>query len=275
MPLKLLTITDLQSLLPPRPRAANKSDFGHVLVIGGAPGMSGAARMAGEAAARVGAGLTSIATRPEHAALLSVGRPELMSHGIADAQALQPLLSRATVIVLGPGLGQSPWARELWQTALQTSLPVVIDADALNLLAEQPLQRGNWVLTPHPGEAARLLQSTTDAIQADRLAAVQALQARFTGVAILKGAGTLVASGDAHVGLCEASNPGMASGGMGDVLSGVIGGLIAQGLSLREAAELGVCLHAAAGDQAARVLGERGLLALDLMPYLQQWVNRC
>lgn len=259
--------------LPPRPRSAHKGHFGHVLVVGGDHGYSGATRMAAEAAARVGAGLISVATRTDHAALMNLARPELMCHGVESRAELEPLLERATVVAIGPGLGRSAWARELFDAVLATELPLVVDADGLNLLAEHPLQRENWVLTPHPGEAARLLGTPTGEIQADRYAAVHELQARYGGAIVLKGSGTLIAGGDGPPSVCTAGNPGMASGGMGDVLTGVIAGLLAQKLGLTEAATLGVQLHAAAGDEAA-LDGERGLLATDLMPALRRGVNR-
>lgn len=256
-----------------RLRNTHKGDYGRVLVIGGDHGMPGAVRLAAEAAARVGAGLVSIATRRAHAAVLSTQRPELLCYGVEQSAELRPLLSAAQVIVIGPGLGQSAWARELLSAILETTLPCVVDADALNLLAAQPVARDSWVLTPHPGEAARLLGGGATDIQADRFRAAQELQLRYGGVCVLKGAGTLVASGDGPVGVCTAGNPGMASAGMGDVLSGVIAGLLAQGLALRDAARLGVWLHAEAGDSAAHA-GMRGLLAGDLMPHLRTLVNQ-
>ena len=259
--------------LPPRSRNAHKGHFGHVLVIGGDLGYGGAARLAAEAAARVGAGLVSIATRPEHAALLNLGRPELMCRGVSHAHDLAPLLARASVIAVGPGLGQGDWGKELFGAALACGLPLVVDADALNLLARAPLRRDDWVLTPHPGEAGRLLQLTSAQIQADRFAAAAALRARFGGVVVLKGAGTLIQNGDAPPLVCAQGNPGMATGGMGDVLTGVIAGLLAQGLEPREAAETAARLHAMAGDRAAMEGGERGLLASDLTPYLRMGVN--
>lgn len=255
-----------------RTRSAHKGLYGHVLVVGGDHGYSGAARLAGEAAARVGAGLVSVATRPEHAPVLNLTRPELMCRGVEHPFDLEPLLEQASVVAIGPGLGRSDWTRAFWAQVIDTDLPLVVDADALNLLAETPIRRGNWVLTPHPGEAARLLGVTNAAIQRDRFAAVEALQSRYGGVAVLKGAGTLVqAEGDRPT-VCTAGNPGMASGGMGDVLTGVIAGLISQKLELPDAARLGVWLHAAAGDRAARD-GERGLLASDLMPHLRALAN--
>jgi NAD(P)H-hydrate epimerase len=183
------------------------------------------------------------------------------------------LLARATVVVIGPGLGTDRWAMGLLDAALNCPLPLVVDADALNLLASEPLPRGNWILTPHPGEAARLLGQTSAAIQADRFGAIRALQQRYGGTCVLKGAGSLVLPGTAAVpAVCMEGNPGMASGGMGDVLSGVIGGLAAQGLPLPEAACLGVVLHARAADRAAAE-GERGMLATDLLPHLRALVN--
>lgn len=267
-----ITPEQFSAFLAPRARNAHKGAFGHVLVIGGEVGMSGAARLAGEAAARVGAGLVSIATRAEHAALLSVARPELMCHPVENPNQLRPLLERAGVVAIGPGLGQGAWGRGLFAQALQSSLPLIIDADALHLLAQDPVQCEHAVLTPHPGEAARLLGMPVAEVQRDRFAAVSALQERFGGVVVLKGAGTLVAAPAHRVQLCDAGNPGMASGGMGDVLMGIIAGLIAQGLALPDAAALGVWVHATAGDRAARN-GERGLLAGDVLVQLRGVVN--
>jgi len=248
----------------PRRRTAHKGDFGHVLVIGGDHGMNGAARLAGEAALRSGAGLVSLATRQAHAASLAAACPELMCHGIETAAGLKPLLARADVVVAGPGLGRSEWAQQLLSATLESAQPLVLDADALNLLAGEPLTRADWILTPHPGEAARLLATTTAEIQADRLAAGQALQARWHGTVVLKGAGTLVCAADALPVICATGNPGMAAAGMGDVLSGITAALLAQGLSQARAAQAAVILHGAAGDRAARQ-GERGRLARDLI----------
>ncbi len=263
----------LSGLLTPRRRSAHKGHFGHVLVVGGAPGFAGAARMAAEAAARTGAGLVSLATHPEHASCLCASCPELMCHGVADAEALGSLLRRATVVAIGPGLGRGDWGRRLLEQVLASDLPLVVDADALNLLIEDARSRAHWVLTPHPGEAARLLGWTPGDIQANRFAAVRALQERFGGVSVLKGSGTLVQGGAGRpVAVCSEGNPGMASGGMGDVLTGLIAGLIAQGLELEDAAALGVSLHGAAADRAART-GERGLLATDLFAELRPLLN--
>ncbi|MFZ5605224.1 MAG: NAD(P)H-hydrate dehydratase [Pseudomonadota bacterium] len=271
----------IKEWLPPRSRLAHKGNNGHVLIVGGDAGMGGAVAMAAEAAGRVGAGLVSVVTRPEHIAPILARRPECMVTSQTD---LDPLLQKATVVVIGPGLGQQEWGQSLLRQALASSLPLVLDADGLNLLAlwqEQgdPLtRRGNGVITPHPGEAARLLRAhpayaSTAQIQRNRFDTVRALQQQYAAVAVLKGAGSLIAGTDGRVWLSNTGNPGMASGGMGDVLSGVIGGLIAQGLTLEQAAAAGVWMHGAAADKAAAQGGERGLLATDLMSWLRQWAN--
>lgn len=265
-----LTYTAIKTQWVKRLPTAHKGQFGHVLIIGGEQGMIGALQLAAQGAARVGAGKISVATRPTHANLLSLTQPEIMSHGIETEKDLLPLLNQATVIAIGPGLGQSPWAHSLFAAAIQTEKPLIIDADGLNLLAQQPTRLPQSILTPHPGEAGRLLQQSTGTIQADRFAAIEALQQRFGSVCVLKGAGTLIM--DEHISLCHGGNPGMACGGMGDVLTGVIAGLVAQGYSLGTAAQLGVCAHAQAGDQAA-VHGERGLLPSDLLTELRYVVN--
>jgi NAD(P)H-hydrate epimerase len=211
-----------------------------------------------------------VATRPQHVAALVARVPEIMPRGIDDGEDFAPMLAAADVLVVGPGLGQSSWARHLAQVCAASGKPMVLDADGLNLLAAGQLgvsHRDNWILTPHPGEAARLLQSSTAEVQADRFAAVRALQQRYGGVAVLKGNGSLIAS-DEQLLLSDYGNPGMASGGMGDVLSGVIGSLLGQGLEPLLSAGLGVCLHGAAADIAADE-GQRGLAASDLVPQLR------
>ena len=275
--LQRLQLPLLLSELPERDGDAHKGNFGHVLVIGGDLGMAGAAAMAGEAAARIGAGLTSVVTRPEHVAGIIARRPELMVTGVPSGQQLEPLLERPSVLVLGPGLGLGPWSEQMLQKADASDLPMVLDADGLNLLAEgrvlSKVLSDDWVLTPHPGEAARLLHCSVDEIQADRFAAAQALQQRYGGCALLKGAGTVIAGSDGSLALADVGNPGMASGGMGDVLSGVIGGLMAQGLSATTATQLAACLHGHAADLAVADEGQRGLLATDLLPYLRHLLN--
>lgn len=263
----------LQQALAPRPRTSHKGDFGHVLIVGGGPGMPGAVRLAGEAALRAGAGLVSVATHPAHAAMLVASRPELMSHGIESAEQLEPLLSRADVVAFGPGLGRSEWAAGLVRRLTGDECRAVWDADALNWLADAPQAAPQRIITPHPGEAARLLGCDVAAVQAGRRDALAGLRRRYGGVAVLKGAGTLVSSASGSPWLCTAGNPGMATPGMGDVLTGIIAALLAQGLAPEEAAAIGVAVHAQAGDQAART-GERGLIASDLLAELRRIVNR-
>ena len=262
----------LATLLRPRPRGAHKGDFGHVLIIGGGPGMPGAARLCGEAALRSGAGRVSVVTHPDHAALISAARPELMSHGIESKRDLTPLIENADVVAFGPGLGQSDWAQELYAIVANVDKPAVWDADALNLLAASPEMLDQRVITPHPGEAATLLGTRAADIQADRMAALAALAAKYGGVTVLKGAGSLISNASGAPFICTSGNPGMAAPGMGDVLTGVIAALIAQGLSLSLAAAAGVELHARAGDLAATA-GERGMLASDLIAALQSVSN--
>jgi len=269
---RLLGDADLAALPARRQRGSHKGDHGHVLVVGGELGMSGAALLAGSAALRTGAGMVSLATRPGHAAALTAARPELMCHGVTGAADLRPLLRRADVVAIGPGLGRDRWGTMLLGAALDSGRPLVVDADALTLLAAEPTRCDDWILTPHPGEAARLLGCDTAAVQADRLVAVADLQAAYGGVVVLKGAGSLVADGAGPAMLCRDGNPGMAAGGFGDLLTGVVAALRAQGLAPGDAARLGVLLHARAGDLAA-VEGERGMLPSDCLDPLRRLVN--
>lgn len=261
------------ALLAPRERTGHKGLYGHLLIIGGDHGMPGAARVAAEAGARVGAGLTSIATRSAHGPLLNLARPELMCYGVEDPHDIDPLIRRANALTIGTGLGQGDWGQELFKKAIESNLPMVVDADALNLLSKNPQQHQNWILTPHPGEAARLLNCSSDEIQADRFAAANELHSRYGGIIVLKGSGTLIYNGEAPTRLSTWGNPGMGSGGMGDVLAGVIGGLLAQKFPLMDAACVGVTLHGMAGDKAAEQDGERGMLAMDLVPHLRHLAN--
>jgi hydroxyethylthiazole kinase-like uncharacterized protein yjeF len=273
MQMEKLDITEFKNYLKPRPTDAHKGMYGHVLVVGGDYGYSGAIKMAAEAALRVGAGLVSVATKPDIALTLNLGRPEIMCHGINSEKKLALLLDKATVVIVGPGMGQSSWAKKLFLRILKSKKPLVVDADALNILAKRPISHAHWILTPHLGEAARLLKTTVEEIKSDRISAIKELQKKMGGVCVLKGAGSLIlAPGEVTPIQCEAGNPGMATAGMGDVLSGVIGGLAAQGFSLADAAKCGVLIHAMAGDLAASD-GERGMLATDLLPHLRRLVN--
>ncbi|HUO96485.1 MAG TPA: NAD(P)H-hydrate dehydratase [Steroidobacteraceae bacterium] len=267
---------EMRALLPRRARTAHKGVHGRVLIVGGGAGMPGAARLAGEAALRAGAGLVTVATWPAHAAALAAGRPELICLPVEKPADLNSALAAADVVAIGPGLGRSSWAEGLWRAVLATDVPLIVDADALNLLAAAPARSARWCLTPHPGEAGRLLGSSAEEVQSDRLSAVRALAARYDGVAVLKGAGTLVAAGDSAPWVCERGNPGMGAAGMGDVLTGVIAAIAAQQAdplaALGPAAAVAVLVHAQAGDLAARG-GERGILASDLIAQLPACVN--
>jgi NAD(P)H-hydrate epimerase len=267
---------EVAAALPRRARGAHKGTHGRVLVIAGGAGMPGAARLAGEAALRSGAGLVTVATWPAHAAALAIGRPELICLPVETPRDLAAALAAADVVAVGPGLGTGDWARGLLEAAFASTKPLVVDADALNGLARAPTRRATWCLTPHPGEAGRLLGTDAASVQRDRFGAVRALVGRYGGVAVLKGAGTLVAAEGGPVRLCTRGNPGMAVAGMGDVLTGVIAALAAQqatpGSDLAAAAAVGVEVHARAGDRAAR-RGERGLLASDVLIELPACVN--
>ncbi len=266
-----ITLEDVQSFLKPRPMDAHKGLFGRVLVVGGDYGMPGAVRIAAEGALRVGAGLVTVLTRSAHIAAVVSERPELLCYGTDVSLKIVPeLLAHANLVVLGSGLGQSAWSQRLFDAVFGSDLPKVIDADGLNWLARmQNLSpSSNWILTPHPGEAARMLGKQVADIQNNRSAALLALQNRYGGVIVLKGAGTLLMGPDQKSVQCLAGNPAMASAGMGDVLSGLIAGLVGQGLSLWEAAQAGVVMHATAADRVVAKRGSRGLLALDLLPEL-------
>ncbi len=268
---RLQTIDDLRPVLPRRARTAHKGDNGHLLLVGGNHGMVGAVLIAARAALRAGAGLVSVATRSGHAAALTAVQPELMARACEGCGALRALIARADVIAIGPGLGTDDWAREVWSTVLDSGKPLVIDADALNLLAADAVSLVDAILTPHPGEAAQLLGCSTATVQADRLAALQAIEQRYAATVVLKGAGSLVGGSPVPL-LCPYGNPGMAAGGMGDALTGTIAALRAQGLGAAQAAQAGVLAHAIAGDRAARD-GERGLLPSDLIAELRGVVN--
>ncbi len=277
-----LDIHTVGKYLPARRATAHKGDFGHVLLIGGDAQYGGAIMLAAEAAARAGAGLVSVITRSAHRNGLLARRPEVMVLGTEDeGYAPDGLLQRASVIVIGPGLGRSRWSRQQLQLALaaqrQRGVPLVVDADGLQLLAERreensSVARANWILTPHPGEAAALLGCSNADVQADRVQAVTRLVKLWGGYCLLKGFGSLTA-GSHSLALCSEGNAGMATGGMGDVLSGLIAGLVAQGLSLQDALNCAVCVHGEAADLAAGQFGQRGLLASDLFPFIRQLLN--
>jgi len=273
-PLRRLVFADLERALPRRARSAHKGSAGKLLLVGGGPGMPGAIRLAAEAALRAGAGLVYVATHRDSVVSVLAGRPEIICHSVTSGADLEGLIGAVDGVVLGPGLGQSVWAHRLWRRVVRADVPLVLDADGLNLLAAEPYERDGWLLTPHPGEAARLLGGVPlESVQRDRLAAVRALADRYRAIAILKGANTLVAtSRDEPAAVCDRGNPGMATGGTGDVLAGTLGALLVQTGNLELTARAGVLLHALAGDDAAKP-GERGTVAGDLLPHLRAWAN--
>lgn len=276
MPQTKHEITDVQLLLPghlpqlaARSPDAHKGQFGHLLVIGGDRGFGGAALLSTESALRSGAGMVSLATRAEHVPAALARLPEVMAVGVSSANQLMGLLEKISVIVIGPGLGDAAWGKSLLSVAANARQPQVWDADALNQLATGSVELpANCVITPHPGEAARLLGLSTAEVQADRLKVARALSQKFNAVTILKGAGSLIASPEGRVSRCDQGHPAMATAGLGDVLAGLVGALLAQGMPAYEASCLAVWLHAAAGERQGS-LG-RGLAASDLIPAIRQ-----
>ena len=267
----LLGAPQVRAAVPARRRDAHKGQGGHVFVVGGGSGMPGAARLAGEAALRVGAGRVTVACAADSAAAIAAGRPELMVRGLptepADAATpLRGLLADADVLVVGPGLGRDGWARAVLDAVLAAAKPTVVDADALHLLgtakvdAQSAPQQAPRVYTPHPGEAGRLLGLTAAAVQTDRPAALAALVARLGGVVVLKGAGTLLATSGSIPVVCDRGDPVLAAPGTGDVLAGAIAGLLAQSGDAWGATCAAVWSHARAGELAANA-ASRGVFA--------------
>lgn len=270
----LLSLGFAAEILQRRLRNTHKGNFGHVLAVGGIKGMSGAIRLCGEAALRSGAGKVTLATDPLHAGFVNLGRPELMIRSIGGGDDLGSLLNDEFTVAVGPGLGTADWSRSLLTTCLESELPLVVDADGLNLLArelrEDPVTRERWIVTPHPAEAARLLGCTVSEIQQDRIKAATDIAALLGACVVLKGCGTVVGDVSGAYAICPLGNPGMATAGSGDVLTGIIAALLGQGMSCFDAASLGVLAHAAAGDYAAASLGEMALIASDIIDALPE-----
>ena len=270
--LPVIPTNEGERALPERLPSSHKRHFGHVLIVGGNRGMGGAVLLAGEACLRTGAGLVSVITHPDHAGNLLTRRPELMVRGSADGQIDPSLFKNVDLVAIGPGLGVDDWAHELLKAACTSTKPMVVDADALNLLANGSyfLPAGS-VVTPHPGEAARLLDTSTASIESDRVGAVRKLTANTHAVGVLKGAGSLVANDGQPYAICDVAEPSLSTAGSGDVLTGVIAATYAQLRDPLRATALGVYLHALAG-QRARALGDgRGVIAGDLIDALRPW----
>ncbi len=256
--------------LKKRPADAHKGDFGHVLLVGGGQlSYAGAIILAAESCLRSGAGKISMVMNPSAIARVSTAPKEIICYAQDE---IEDLIKTATVVVLGPGLAQTEWSEKMFEAVMRQDLPIVLDADGLNILAKSKHKRKNWILTPHPKEAARLLGVSVQTIQDDRKKSIERLQQEYDGVVVLKGANTLVCATNKQTAICPHGNPGMASAGMGDILSGLIGGLLAQGLSAFSAAKLGVIVHAMAGDR-QKVFGERGMIASDLFSDMRSLLN--
>lgn len=272
VPLRRFDASQLADWLPPRRPTSHKGDHGKLVIIGGDRGTAGAIRMAGEAALRAGAGLVRVLTHKENIAPVVAARPELMVHELTT-QSIDDSLQWADVVAIGPGLGQNEWGAQALLQVWDCRKPMVWDADALNLLAINPDKRHNRVLTPHPGEAARMLNCNVAEIESDRLLSAQRLVKRYGGVVVMKGAGTVVASEAGEMAIIDAGNAGMASGGMGDVLTGIIAALSGQRLTPYDAACAGCVAHGEAADRLAARYGSRGMLATDLFSTLRRVVN--
>lgn len=269
------------SPLKKRLNTSHKGTIGRVLAVGGGKGMPGAIRLASEAALRCGAALVSVCCHKDNQWLVFNGRPELMlAPNKAKQLANSTAMKKAKVLLIGPGLGQTDWSKALFDLAIATLIDsdevasklLVLDADALALLSQTTHYCSRWILTPHPKEAARLLGCDVATIEADRFSAVQSIAKKYGGICILKGAGTLISDGNQTV-INSTGNAGMASGGMGDVLAGIVAALVLQANDNFAATCLAVYIHGAAGDIIANNGGQRGILASDLFAPLQKLVN--
>ncbi|MGO8760889.1 MAG: NAD(P)H-hydrate dehydratase [Desulfobaccales bacterium] len=286
LPLELAEAREMRALLPPRPFGSHKGTFGHLLVLAGSQGKTGAAAMTAEAALRAGAGLVTLGVPASLNDILEAKLTEAMTLPLPEAPGARALgaaawtpilefLDEKSTLALGPGLGTHPETRDLVRRLVQDlPQPMVIDADGLNNLAGAAAglknAAGPRILTPHPGEMARLIGLTIPEVQARRLDLARETAARFGVTLVLKGAQTVVAAPDGRASLNSTGNPALASGGTGDVLTGLIGGFLAQGLAPWDAARLGVYLHGLAADFFVSRHGQRGMIAGDLLSVLPQ-----
>jgi len=278
---QLLTQEFIPSLIPPRPASSHKGTFGHTGIVAGSPGKAGAPALAALGALRVGTGLVTVATpqtvmpivESKLLEVMTLALPETREHlvGIEAGPDLLHFSQDKSALAFGPGIGISSSTTDLLSELLpQLEAPCVLDADALNNLTSHlavfPNMKQLPVLTPHPGEMARLLSNTSSkSINKDRIGTARSFASTHRVILVLKGANTVIANPQGHIAICPTGNPGMASAGMGDVLTGMIAGLLAQGLTAWDAARAGVYLHGLAGDIAASTIGEPGLIASDLI----------
>ncbi len=250
----------------------HKGSNGKLLCIGGFVAMSGAIDLTSQAALRTGAGLVCVHTHPDSQADLAHVYPERMVSS-DFALLVAERLSWASVLACGPGLGRTEWGEQLYLECAAVNKPKVVDADGLYWLAQHPQPDAMRIITPHAGEAARLLNCTIAEVEQDRFNTAHRLQQIYKGVVVLKGPGSIICDGEQTY-VCQAGNPGMATGGMGDVLTGVIAALVGQGNSLFDAAWRGVLLHSCSADKEALAHGAVGMCAHDLMPHIRQLRNR-
>lgn len=269
-----------KAYLMPRPEIAQRStnthkgQFGHVYIAGGDRGMLGAILLAGSAALRSGVGMATVISLESHLDLPALHLPELMSSYFDQGLDVEAIMSPGAALVLGPGTVDNDWGRDLFNALSRQAVSRVLDAGALRQLAANPSTYTAQILTPHPGEAAALLNTTTQTIQSHRVQSAIDISNRYGGVCVLKGAGTIIADGD-KIAIADVGNPGMSSAGTGDVLSGIIGALLAQGLSPFDAAKTGVWLHGRAGDIAADKCGQHGMIASDIIDALPTAISDC
>lgn len=276
VPLEAIRVNSLAELveplaLDPRVHDSHKGQYGNLAVFGGSTGMFGAVLLAGRAAMRSGCGLTTIVSKRKHADLVAIHCPELMSLGYPAAEKVDRLLMQTDGLVIGPGLDDGNWAHQVFSVIDNYAGPIVVDAGALRLLATSQYRqsRDNWILTPHVGEAAALLDCAPLDIQQDRIAAAREIVAVYGGICILKGSGTIIANARGlPPKICDRGNPGMATAGMGDVLSGILGAHVSAGRPIDDCAESAVWIHATAADYAASQSSEHSLVASDVIDFL-------
>jgi len=269
----LVTYPKISQHLPKIKNTQHKGNNGRVVVLGGGEAQySGAVCLSGEAALRSGAGLVSVCVAPKSEVLMARGPAELMCYAVEVPDNISSIMAQADVLVVGPGLSQNAWAQKCFKAALSLNKLTVLDADGLNLLAKNPQERENWILTPHPGEAARLLNQSIEDCEADRLSTAQALQNKYGGTIILKGASTIVLDTNGKVFIVEGKVPALATGGTGDILAGLVGGLWAQGLTASHAAQVAVSVHRESG-YLEQTFGPRGMMASDLLLHIRSLLN--
>lgn len=262
----ILEENDLSKIIPPRELNSHKGNFGNIVIIGGDYNMGGAVIMAAEAACRSGAGKVTILTQKEHISAIISRLPNVMTASFESKEYLEQIKQNKTLIAIGPGLGQSDWSKTLFDFFMASDVPKIIDADALNLLSKSTKKYNlqNAIITPHPKEAARLLEISVEEVQNNRQKTVQDLFNKYGAIIILKGSNSLIYNGDGNFYVCPYGNPAMAVAGMGDILTGFITGFATQNITLTEATILGVYYHALKADKICKTQGEIGLLPMDM-----------